>query len=118
MKFDGLSPEWAVDVGRRFNEYAGDRIPTVDDLWVTSAALLARYRIRDQWMAMRAPLDRDPTSWREPLESGGFASNLLHTLHSPDDLEWTDTDGYRWWGTAPDDGWAALGDEERVLTLR
>lgn len=118
MQYEGLSTEWAMDVGRRFDEYAGERVPLVDALWVTSDALVVRYRLQDGRMAMRAPLDRDPTSWDEPIDSGRLASGLLHTLHSPDDLEWTDADGYRWWGTAPSGGWTAIDAEERVLTLR
>lgn len=119
MEFTGATTAWAADVARHLDRFAGHRVPSVDDLWVTdSPALLVRYRLGDLRLAARAQLDRDPTSWDTPTDSERLASNLLHSLHAPGDIEWTDDDRYGWWGDPPAEGWAALSAENRVTTVR
>ncbi|MDQ4119131.1 MAG: hypothetical protein M3235_19545 [Actinomycetota bacterium] len=120
LRFEGLTPEWAIDVATQLDRFAHGRPPPVDDLWVASdLALLARYRLIDYSLAVRfARLDVDPTSSLEPVTSGQLASNLYHSFHSPSEWEWTDADGYLWWGDRPDRGWPTVMTGGRLLTVR
>ena len=120
MNFEGLTPEWAVEVANHFDRIAGDRPPPLDDLWVeTSLALVVRYRLADYWLGVRfGRLDVDPNSMLGPSRSGRLASNLYHSLHSPSEWEWTDEEGYIWWGDPPEGGWACVLNEDRLITLR
>lgn len=120
MRFEGLTPEWAIDLAKEFDRIAADRPPPVDDLWISDdLALLVRYRLINYSLAVRiARLDVDPSSELEPKSSGQLASVLYHNLHSPSEWEWTDDDGYVWWGERPDGGWPAVLSGRRLLTVR
>ena len=119
QSFEGLTREWAESVATHFDEFAGDRQPAVDDLWVSvDLALHVRYRIGRDRLGGRFHLDLDPTSSAAPTDAATLASILLHNLHASSEPEWVDGDGYVWWGDRPSLGWATVGDQERLLTLR
>ncbi|MFC5141552.1 hypothetical protein ACFPK1_25165 [Actinomycetospora rhizophila] len=120
MTYTTATAEWAADVAHHLRRFAGSGVPAIDDLRVSDApAVLVRYHLGEDRLAVRfGRLDRDPTSWEAPTDSEHLASNLLHVLHAPDDLEWTDPDGYRWWGDEPNDGWASVATEGRAVSAR
>lgn len=117
--FSGLTPGWAEDVAIQFARFAPANVSALDDVWVSDdLALLVRYRLRDERLAVRfGRLDVDPTSLREPEDSAQLASLLVHNLHASTEKEWADMDGYRWWGDRPDGGWPGVLSANRLLTV-
>lgn len=118
--FAGLTAKWAEEVAVQFVRFAPANVSALDDLWVSDdLALLVRYRIRDGRLAVRfGRLDVDPTSLLEPEDSAQLATLLVHNLHASTAKEWTDDDGYRWWGDPPGDGWPNVLSGKRRRTLR
>lgn len=104
----------------QFLRFAPANVSALDDLWVSDdLALLVRYRLRDERLAVRfGRLDVDPTSLLEPEDSAQLAVLLVHNLHASGENEWTDEDGYRWWGDPPAEGWPGMLSANRLRTLR
>jgi hypothetical protein len=89
-------------------------------VWLTTdLALHVGYHVESSSLGVRiGHLDVDPLSSGPPSDSAAMASTIFHNLHdAPDDLPWEDASGRGWWGDEPAEGWAAIEQGRRILTL-
>lgn len=119
---------WGIAVGRHLVWQAASGPLVVDECWLgTDLALYVRYAGR--FGARFAGLHIDPTSGR-PIDarvrehSAGSAAQQASNLYdgglgggAPATVEWTDEQGYGWWGDTPPAGWADAVNGARLDTF-
>lgn len=120
--FERLDLKWASAIATSLRELSSrSAVPAIDEVWVgPDLDLCIRYRIAGTPLAMRfIGLDVEPASGLRAGSALRFASDLYHDLHTdPGADAWRDSDGYRWWGDEPDDGWPSVLTRTRLFTAR